>query len=986
VCFWHKILDMVAPPSHKNTHWLVILENGKTIGPYTTEAVRRLISESVINENSRIKKIGGGSWLLLSKEPEFFEAIMANVNSVKPKNTPTNDNMISDTVIVPGPDRYDPTQSHRMVQQENEVTQMGLTEALSVEIQVPEKKKSKVHQLKNSVVLDLQNISSADRFQKVKAAKWPVLMGVGAIAAIAIALWMDSSVSREQIRLMLPRLQPGAVAKIDNKTADALFKKARSYFWIDTVEGYLSAQNQFVSIIENSPSYLPARGYLCLVYRELWPFVQQTNAFNSLAKSTRSLDPVGAFGAYCDVARMLAQGQNVEARGTVDYYLERADGERQAQLEVLESSGVAAYRFSADPVMMSFRAELLSGLKDDQYSQSSPLQAAQYVSNIQKYTPNWVKMYYLEGRYLLFAGKAQQAAQAFEATLKINPKHKAALIEYGILNFVNFRQEDKALNYITGALNSRGVISRQLEARAHLTLARIFMLKRDNREARREAEKAMDLNPGDPQIRSLVLELGGSGKIAAGPTKNSTLIFEGDQHAREGDCVVAQGIFKAAFESDPTNGLAAMKAAKCLKTLNRPLEAIKWLHAAIKADPKLTTAYLLLADYYSERFDFRKAEGVLSEAAKKFPNQYEILRGYGLVMLRQNRLKESIGFLSRALKGYENDLETLVLLSKAHLIFGRSANDSALLQKAMSFAARSLELDRANVEGHVAYAQALATFKGLDSAISYLNELKTQFSRNVEYPLAIADLYRQTESYSPAINQYRAVIEWKPETKEAHMGLAYCLYMTGQLVSSLKSYFDAAYYDPSDSEPFVRMGVIYIESNKFQDAISPLEKALAANEMKPMIRYYLGKAYYGKGDFKSALEWAKKESDYNPKIADGYLLSAQIYAKTENYKSCAEQYQMAVGLRGGKKQQGEIYVAMARCQRQSGNLDGAQGSLDIALTLESGNPDIYREQGAIFEIRGDLPGAAAAYNKYLTLSPNAPDKAEVEGRISSLGK
>jgi len=67
-------------------------------------------------------------------------------------------------------------------------------------------------------------------------------------------------------------------------------------------------------------------------------------------------------------------------------------------------------------------------------------------------------------------------------------------------------------------------------------------------------------------------------------------------------------------------------------------------------------------------------------------------------------------------------------------------------------------------------------------------------------------------------------------------------------------------------------------------------------------------------------------------------------------------------------------------------LDGAQASLDIALTMESGSADIYREQGSIFESKGDLPAAAAAYNKYLTLSPNAPDKNEVENRINSLGK
>src|SRR5262249_7745543 len=135
---------------------------------------------------------------------------------------------------------------------------------------------------------------------------------------------------------------------------------------------------------------------------------------------------------------------------------------------------------------------------------------------------------------------------------------------------------------------------------AYYALARIWTDRRDLSEALENAQKAFALNPSDNQIKSLVLELGGNVKLRKGSDTNNSLVFEGDQHAREGDCMVAQAMYKAAFEADPKNALAAMKAGKCLKTLNRPIEAISYLHKAIHADPKLTTAYLLLSDYYSE--------------------------------------------------------------------------------------------------------------------------------------------------------------------------------------------------------------------------------------------------------------------------------------------------------------------------------------------------------------------------------------------------
>lgn len=59
--------------------------------------------------------------------------------------------------------------------------------------------------------------------------------------------------------------------------------------------------------------------------------------------------------------------------------------------------------------------------------------------------------------------------------------------------------------------------------------------------------------------------------------------------------------------------------------------------------------------------------------------------------------------------------------------------------------------------------------------------------------------------------------------------------------------------------------------------------------------------------------------------------------------------------------------------------------LALASSRESGYADIYKEQGAVYELRGDVRSAAQAYNKYLGLSPNAPDRAEIESKLSRMG-
>jgi tetratricopeptide (TPR) repeat protein len=86
-----------------------------------------------------------------------------------------------------------------------------------------------------------------------------------------------------------------------------------------------------------------------------------------------------------------------------------------------------------------------------------------------------------------------------------------------------------------------------------------------------------------------------------------------------------------------------------------------------------------------------------------------------------------------------------------------------------------------------------------------------------------------------------------------------------------------------------------------------------------------------------------------------------------------------------RPQGADIYVQAARCYRQSGSLEVAEDMLAMALSRESGYAEIYREQGALYEMKGDIRSAAQAYNKYLGLSPNAPDRVEIENKLSRMG-
>ncbi|MCE3010667.1 MAG: tetratricopeptide repeat protein, partial [Proteobacteria bacterium] len=347
-----------------------------------------------------------------------------------------------------------------------------------------------------------------------------------------------------------------------------------------------------------------------------------------------------------------------------------------------------------------------------------------------------------------------------------------------------------------------------------------------------------------------------------------------------------------------------------------------------------------------------------------------------LVELRRNNFKDALSFLQRSHKIFENDSETLIALAQA---FGLSGEFSS----AQRYAVRAIELDSTNADAQIMYAKILAQFRGLETGVVYLRDLISRYSYTLEYRLALADLFREQERFKEAQAIYEQIITIQPKHKKAFLGLGESLQGQGLFSAALKPYLTATVLNPSDPEGLVKAGLLYLEMNKFSEAITQFQRALKINSQYPKINYYIGKAAFEAGNYELGLQAADAERQMNPNLADSYILAGEIYSASKQFQKCANEYQQAVRLRPTGS---DLYVRLARCYRQAGSPEVAESMLNIAATQESGNPEIYRELGAVLEVRGDRPAAVKAFEKYLGLSPNAPDRREIESKISALSR
>lgn len=961
----------------RHVNWIVRDQEGKIYGPFSTDQILAQIERGYFLGSEDVATYPGGDWISISTSPQFYDkllevlertrtlsrtssAIHKPTQSVEPE-PPAKDNSQFDETIPPQAE--DLTSAPSLAEAPMQALQpKSLTQESKLPAAQPQAPMADIE------ITNLKRLEEIEEDEDDGPSPLRYLLLILAIAGGAAAFYWNQIMPQgkpkgDRVRLLAPRKnQPELpLQKIQEK-----YRRALSAFQSDLPSGYLKAQDDLIEIVEGIPKdpetavqAVEAYSILCLTYRELWTYsyqdAQDMKAVRETLQEAKRLDPAGIHGVTCEAVMLILSGRYREAD--------------QLAAARLTEEGQA-------PILFEMRGDAYVSVRD--YSS-----AATYFERAKLLWPAWQKISISHARALAGLTQFGQAVNLYKTVLATVPQHPVAKIEMGLIEAKEFGHPDTAIQLLNSALTGEEKAPSVLRSKAWLALAQIAEERNQKKQAIEYARKSYDLNPGSEAAREFLERIAGANAVKNPKTAARELIYTADQHAKSGDCLKAQAEYKTAFEADPKIGIAAMKAGKCLWQLNQSTEAIEWMKKAIAAEPSLSGAYVELADYYALRYDYQNAFAVLQRIQATQPNNYEVFRGFAQIELRRNNFPGAIQFGNRALKLYASDLETLLVMAKAYL----GTKD---FSTATSYAMRALEIDGSSTEAQAIVGRGKAGTDGIETGRKYLQSLLNSIILTqgqapppaaINYRLAIAEMYLAEEKYGVAEDYARQAVSLDPNHKTALLMVGKLLQMQSLSREALEFYLKAAVLDPNDADPIFFTGNIYLDVGKPSDAISQYQRVLRVNQRYPRANSQMGQALLRLKQYKEALQAANQEKEINPDLPDAYLLAGEANYELKQYTACAVEYQKAVSKKAGSA---SVLVRMARCHRLNGSLDSAQSLLRQAQSIESGQPDLYKEQGAIFQMRGQGEEAITAYETYLRLVPNATDKAMVENRIRKI--
>jgi Flp pilus assembly protein TadD len=236
-----------------------------------------------------------------------------------------------------------------------------------------------------------------------------------------------------------------------------------------------------------------------------------------------------------------------------------------------------------------------------------------------------------------------------------------------------------------------------------------------------------------------------------------------------------------------------------------------------------------------------------------------------------------------------------------------------------------------------------------------------------------------------------------------------------EAVPILKEYLEKT---PDNAAVQFTLGKAYINTKQFDLAIPPLQKALALKPDQSGAHFYLGIAYSQMGQDAEALKEFEAEIPISPNQESAYSNAAAIYEKQGNLDKALEYYKKAAEIAPNRP---ELHASMASIYEKKGDQAAAQAeykalgeadpahaavtwfnigaiaknsdrndeavkAFQKAVELDPAYAAAHRELGYALVKQGNFKGAVAQFNKYLELSPKAPDAGEIRTMAKQLSQ
>jgi len=336
------------------------------------------------------------------------------------------------------------------------------------------------------------------------------------------------------------------------------------------------------------------------------------------------------------------------------------------------------------------------------------------------------------------------------------------------------------------------------------------------------------------------------------------------------------------------------------------------------------------AQALESRGDWKGAERVWRELIRQAPDDYRYWTSLGIVLARQEQLRDAIAAYHKALAIEPHATPAELNLGLAYFKMGNFTGAIPLFHQVM-------KAQPDNQQVRLLLGMSLYGVGQFREAAAYLQAAAERDPANMQLRQALAQSYLSGGEYDKAKAEFEQMLKRDPNSPAVHM-------LLGEAYDGLNQPKEAiAEYRAATSQgylPNAHFGLGYLlwKDRRYDEAAAEFRKELASDPSHAQAMAYLGDVVLKQGDAKTAEEILRQSVAHQMDIRIAHLDLGVIYSDQKRYQAATAQLKQAIAL---DPERADAHYRLARVYRETGDMKLAEAQLALVKKLhEKTNEDL----------------------------------------------
>jgi len=316
------------------------------------------------------------------------------------------------------------------------------------------------------------------------------------------------------------------------------------------------------------------------------------------------------------------------------------------------------------------------------------------------------------------------------------------------------------------------------------------------------------------------------------------------------------------------------------------------LEKAVRLNPGLTEAHMLLAGVYFKQRDYSAAVSAYQKVVELDGQRAEAHYGLASVLLKMHRFGEAIPSLEKA-------IALNIGVKEAFYDLGTAYEDTQNYAKAAEAYERYLNSKPEGTgAGYLRLGTCRMKLNEYEAAIAAFEEARKVQPKDVKTIVSLAEACAAAGQLDKAEASYRALIALNPDEATTYYGWIIRMYDgAGKYDQAIEAAKKIIELNPKSELAVYNLGIMYLKLQRYDEAVGAFRQALAIKPDYASAMYNIGYSYSLAKKYKESIQGFEKYTQLAPEDPLGWLNVGIGYMQLKNFEAALEPMRKSVELK-----------------------------------------------------------------------------------------